>query len=110
MYQSAMRFAIVLAFAAVGEWVAERAGTLNISIEAMMIGGAYTAAVAWTKRSTTSDRARAGAARRRARRVLQAHLSHQLTIDQFVVGLTLNLLVLGLALFLDSRWKAVTRW
>ena len=48
MYQSAMRFAIVLAFAAVGEWVAERAGTLNISIEAMMIGGAYTAAVSWS--------------------------------------------------------------
>ena len=36
MYQSAMRFAIVLAFAAAGEWVAERAGTLNISIEAMI--------------------------------------------------------------------------
>ncbi len=31
MYNSAIRFAIVLAFAAVGEWVAERAGTLNIS-------------------------------------------------------------------------------
>ena len=40
--------------------------------------------------------------------LVQAHLSHQLTIDQFVVGLTLNLFVLGLALFLDSRWEAVT--
>jgi ABC-type uncharacterized transport system permease subunit len=40
--------------------------------------------------------------------MVQAHLSHQLTIDQFVVGLTLNLFVLGLALFLDSRWEAVT--
>jgi general nucleoside transport system permease protein len=38
----------------------------------------------------------------------QAHLSHHLTIDQFVVGLTLNLLVLGLALFLDGTWEAVT--
>ena len=48
MYNSAIRFAIVLAFAAVGEWVAERAGTLNISVQAMMIGGAYTAAVTST--------------------------------------------------------------
>jgi simple sugar transport system permease protein len=31
-----------------------------------------------------------------------------LAIDQFVVGLTLNLFVLGLALFLDSRWEAIT--
>ena len=31
-----------------------------------------------------------------------------MTIDQFVVGLTLNIFVLGLALFLDSRWEAVT--
>ena len=39
---------------------------------------------------------------------MQANLSHRLSIDQFVVGLTLNLFVLGLALFLDSRWEAVT--
>ncbi len=49
MYEATMRFAIVLAFAAVGEWVAEKAGTLNISIEAMMIAGAYTSAVAWDR-------------------------------------------------------------
>ena len=29
-------------------------------------------------------------------------MSHRLTADQFVVGLTLNVLVLGLAAFLDS--------
>ena len=40
--------------------------------------------------------------------LVQANLSHRLSIDQFVVGLTLNLFVLGLALFLDSRWEAVT--
>ena len=45
MYQSMIRFAVVLAFAAVGELVAERAGTLNISAEAMLISGAFTGAV-----------------------------------------------------------------
>lgn len=108
MYNSAVRFAIVLAFAATGEWVAEKAGTLNISIEAMMIGGAYTAAAVFTATDTVPVSLVAGVAAGVVVALIQAHLSHQLTIDQFVVGLTLNLFVLGLALFLDSRWKAET--
>jgi len=38
---SAVRLSVPLAFAATGEYVAERAGTLNISVEAMMLGGAF---------------------------------------------------------------------
>lgn len=109
MYGATMRFAIVLAFAAVGEWVAEKAGTLNISIEAMMIAGAYTASLAWGRFDNVAIALALGAIAGLVVAFVQAHLSHQLTIDQFVVGLTLNLLVLGLALFLDSRWEAVTR-
>jgi general nucleoside transport system permease protein len=109
MYESTMRFAIVLAFAAVGEWVAERAGTLNISVEAMMIGGAYTSAVVWGAHGSVPLALLAGLVAGVVVSLVQAHLSHQLTIDQFVVGLTLNLFVLGLALFLDSRWEAATR-
>ena len=118
MYNSAIRFAIVLAFAATGEWVAERAGTLNISIEAMMIGGAFTAGVTFaqiTSHSPSTSPAMAMAVGLVAATtagvvvsLVQANLSHRLSIDQFVVGLTLNLFVLGLALFLDSRWEAVT--
>ncbi len=118
MYNSAIRFAIVLAFVATGEWVAERAGTLNISIEAMMIGGAYTAGVTYaqiTSSSPSTSPSMAMAVGLVAATtagfmvsLVQANLSHRLSIDQFVVGLTLNLFVLGLALFLDSRWEAVT--
>jgi len=118
MYEAAIRFAIVLAFAATGEWVAERAGTLNISVEAMMIGGAYTAGVTFAQivaRSSSISPTLAVAVGLVAAAVAglvvsvaQANLSHRLSIDQFVVGLTLNLFVLGLALFLDSRWEAVT--
>ncbi len=109
MYEATMRFAIVLAFAAVGEWVAEKAGTLNISIEAMMIAGAYTAALSWHRIDNVPIALALGVLAGVLIALLQAHLSHQLTIDQFVVGLTLNLLVLGLALFLDSRWEAVSK-
>ncbi|MEY4231737.1 MAG: hypothetical protein RLZZ362_2586 [Actinomycetota bacterium] len=109
MYNSAMRFAIVLAFAAIGEWVAERSGTLNISLEAMMIGGAYTASITWSSTDNVPLALLAGMFAGLLVSLVQAHLSHQLAIDQFVVGLTLNIFVLGLALFLDSRWEAVTQ-
>ena len=108
MYNSAVRFAIVLAFAATGEWVAEKAGTLNISIEAMMIGGAYTSAAVFTVTDAVPISLAVGVIAGVVVALIQAHLNHHLTIDQFVVGLTLNLFVLGLALFLDSRWKAET--
>lgn len=114
MYQSMMRFAIVLAFAAVGEWIAERGGTLNISIEAMMIGGAFTAGVAFDRTDSTLLGLAVAICAGVVVALMQANLSHRLTVDQFVVGLTLNILVLGLALFLDSRYEAVTsiatRW
>ncbi|MEX0846789.1 MAG: ABC transporter permease [Ilumatobacteraceae bacterium] len=109
MYNSAIRFAIVLAFAAIGEWVAERSGTLNISLEAMMIGGAYTSAVTFSATGNVPISLVAGMVAGLVVSLVQAHLSHQLAIDQFVVGLTLNIFVLGLALFLDSRWEAVTQ-
>ncbi|MEN9505475.1 MAG: hypothetical protein RI958_1401 [Actinomycetota bacterium] len=109
MYQSMMRFAIVLAFAAVGEWVAERAGTLNISLEAMLIGGAFTGAVVYTDTGSTLLGLAAGTAGGVVIAWVQANLSHRLVTDQFVVGLTLNLLVLGLALFLDNRLGTETK-
>jgi simple sugar transport system permease protein len=46
-YSSAVRFAAVLAFAAIGEWIAERAGTLNISVEGMMLSGAFASAMGY---------------------------------------------------------------
>lgn len=108
LYTSTVRFAVILAFAAVGELVAERAGTLNISLESFMIGGAYSAAVAHGAWHNVPAALLVGVVVGAGVGAVQAWLSHRLTIDQFVVGLTLNILVLGAALFLDSRWKAVT--
>ena len=44
-YSGAMRFAALLAFAAIGETIAEKAGTLNISLEGMVLGGAFAGAL-----------------------------------------------------------------
>ena len=110
MYGSVVRFAVVLAFAATGEWIAERAGTLNISVQAMMIAGAFTGGVVYTETDGSVILGlMAAAVAGSAVAWVQGNLSHRWTIDQFVVGLTLNVLVLGLALFLDGQFSPTTK-
>ncbi len=108
-YLNAVAFAALLAFAAVGEWVAERAGTLNISVEGMLLGGAFAAAMGYDLTSSVSVGLLVGIGAGILVASVQAEMSHRLAADQFVVGLTLNILVLGLAGFLDSELAPVTR-
>ena len=102
-YSSAARFAALLAFCALGETIAERAGTLNISTEAMILAGAFAAAVGFDM----TDRVTVGLVFAMAAGLViatvHANLSHRLTANTFVVGLTLNILVLGLATFLNRN-------
>jgi general nucleoside transport system permease protein len=102
-------FAGFLAFAASGEWVAERAGTLNISVEGMLLSGAFTSAMGYHVTGSTIVAMFAGIAGGLIVASVQAEMSHRLTADQFVVGLTLNILVLGLAAFLDNELEPVTK-
>ncbi len=102
-YESAARGAVLLMFAASGEWVAERAGTLNISVEGMLLSGAFAGAVAIDATGSLTVALVAGALAGLALASIQANLSHRLPADQFVVGLTINILVLGLVGFLDNE-------
>ena len=104
-YTAATRFAAVLVFAAVGEWVAERSGTLNISIEAMILTGAFAGAMGyhWTENALVGIIM--GIIAGLLVSLVQAQMSHRLTADQFVVGLTLNILFLGVTSFLYAEWK-----
>lgn len=99
LYRNAMIVAVVLFFAASGELVAEKAGTINISLEAMMLGGAYAAAVGQKPLGTWGGLAVAAIAGLVVAWI-QANMSHRLSADQFVVGLVLNVLVLGIVGFL----------
>ncbi len=101
-YSSAMRFAVLLLFAASGEWVAERAGTLNISVEGMVLAGAFGSAVGYDLTGSTVAAVFVGSVAGFLVSTIQANLSHRLPADQFVVGLTINILVLGLVGFLDN--------
>jgi simple sugar transport system permease protein len=109
MYESAFRLGAFLAFAAVGELIAERAGTLNISVEAMLVGGAFASAVGFHYTESFVVGVVAGIVVGVFIASIHANLSHRLTADQFVVGLTLNVLMLGVVAFLDSAIKPVTR-
>ena len=102
-YINGALFAALLAFAATGEWVAERSGTLNISVEAMLLSGAFAGALGYHLTDSVAAALVFGAAGGLVIAVVQAEMSHRLTADQFVVGLTLNILVFGLAGFLDRE-------
>lgn len=102
-YLNGALFAALLLFAASGEWIAERAGTINISVEAMLLAGAFTGAVGYDLTDSVALAMLTGAVGGVIVAGVQAEMSHRLAADQFVVGLTLNILVLGLAGFLDRE-------
>lgn len=97
---SALRLATPLAFAASGEYIAERAGMINISIEAMMISGAFAAIWGATLSGSTVVGLLFGMVAGLVVAFIHANFSHRLTVNTYVVGLTLNLLALGLTSFL----------
>ena len=97
---SAMRLSVPLAFAACGEYVAERAGTLNISVEAMLLGGAFSGGLTASQTGSPVLGLLAGALCGLVIAVVHANMSHRLAANTFVVGLTLNTLVLGLTSYL----------
>jgi simple sugar transport system permease protein len=103
---SAVRLSLPLAFAAAGEYVAERAGTLNISVEAMMLGGAFCAVAGASATGSASLGLLIGIAAGLAVAFVHGNFSHRLAVNTYVVGLTLNVLVLGLTSFLSESSRA----
>ena len=108
-YVNTALFAGLLIFAASGEWVAERSGTINISIEGMLLAGAFASAAGYTATDSFIVGIVCGVLGGMAVAGVQAEMSHRLTADQFVVGLTLNILILGLAGFLAREIELVTK-
>ncbi len=104
LYISAFQLSVLFVFAGTGEWVAERAGTLNISVEAMLLAGAFGAVVGHEWIASGAVGLLVGAVFGLLVASLQANLSHRLTANEFVVGLALNVLAVGLTAFLSSTF------
>ena len=92
---SSIRLAMPLMLAAIGELVSERAGVLNMSLEGMMLTGAFAGATAsWATGSPAIGLFIAIVAVVPVA-LLQAFLTNTLRANQVVSGLGLNILILG---------------
>jgi simple sugar transport system permease protein len=109
MYGSAVRLGGFLAFAALGELVAEKAGTINISVEGSLLAGAFAGTVGYDLTQSSVVGLAAGVFGGVLIALIQANMSHRLTADQFVVGLTANVLVLGLAGYFNAILDPMAR-
>ena len=100
---SAVRLSVPLWLGGVGEYVSERAGALNISVEGMILGGAYFAAAGSSVTGSGTLGLLIGVAVGALIGLLHGNLSHRLQANTFVVGLTINVFVLGLTNYLSEN-------
>ncbi|AZZ83067.1 ABC transporter permease [Gordonia alkanivorans] len=96
---SGVAFAIPLLLAATGESISERAGVLNLSMEGMMLTGAFAAVLSSATTGSATIGAVAGVFAGLIFGLAQALLSVRLRADQIVTGVAANALALGLTTF-----------
>jgi general nucleoside transport system permease protein len=96
---SGVAFAIPLLLAATGESISERAGVLNLSMEGMMLTGAFASVLGAVSTGSAVLGAVAGMLAGLIFGVAQALLSVRFRADQIVVGVAANALALGLTTF-----------
>ncbi|MCR1784630.1 ABC transporter permease [Nocardioides carbamazepini] len=93
---------VPLLFAGLGEYVAQRAGTFNLSVEGMMLGSAFAAAYGASASGSPIVGLLCGMLAGLAVAFVHGNLSHRLQLNTYVVGLSLNVLVLGVTNYLLS--------
>lgn len=103
---AAVRLAVPLIYAGLGEIIAEKAGILNIGMEGVMLSGAFFSfAGAWLSGNLLVGLI-CGMLGGLAVSMLHALLSIRLAKDQSVSGLALNMLMLGVTSFLFKLLSA----
>lgn len=97
---SMLRLSMPLLIAATGELVSEKGGVLNLSLEGMMLIGAFTGAIVSLATGSPVLGLLAGVCAALLTSLLQAYLSVTLKANQLVVGIGFNILALGVTTFL----------
>lgn len=100
LYATAVRLALPILFAALGEVFAERAGLVNVGLEGMMLMGAFAGVVGAHLTGDPWLGAVIGMLAAIGVAAIQASVSINLAGDQIVVGIALNLAVLGITSYL----------
>lgn len=93
---SSVRLAVPLLFAATGEYVSERAGIVNMSVEGMMLTGAFGGALGTAMTGSPYFGLFFAIVFVLPIAVLQSVLTNTLRANQVVTGIGINILVLGL--------------
>jgi ABC-type uncharacterized transport system permease subunit len=96
----ALKIAIPYALAAMGGAITERAGVIDLALEAKLLFGAFTAAAVGYASGNLYVGLLGGILAGMAIAALQLGLALRLTADQVIVGVALNLLALGGTRFL----------
>ena len=96
-----------LAFAAVGELIAERAGVINLGVEGMMLIGAVVGFVVGVKSDSVTLAFVAGALAGGVLALVHAVMTVTLRVNQIVMGLTLTILGTGLSSYIGADYGDV---
>ena len=100
LYAAAIRLAVPVFLAALGETFAERAGLVNVGLEAMMLAGAFGAILGAYLAGNWLVGVAVGLGFGLVVAAVQALFAIRLEADQIVSGIALNIAVLGLTAFL----------
>ncbi len=99
-----LALAIPLVFGALGGVIGERAGVVNIAIEAQLLGGAFTAAAVGTMTGSAWWGLVAAILAGALIGLVLAVFAITYYVNQVIVGVVLNVLVAGLTTFLVKAW------
>lgn len=98
----ALALSVPLIFGAMGGVMSERSGVVNIVIEGQLLSGAFVSAVVASSTGSAAAGLAAAAAAGMLVSFVLAAFSITYFVDQIIVGVVLNVLVLGLTNFLYS--------
>lgn len=104
LMQSTLALAIPLVFGSMSGLTCERTGVINIAIEGQLLFGAFLAAVVASATSSAYLGLIGAVIAGMLVAVLLALFTVKYRVDHIIVGVVLNMLVLGLTSFLYSTW------
>ena len=102
IFQEAIKRAVPITFGAISGVLCERTGIINIGIEGMLLGGAFTGAIVGSTLGAAAGMIGAALVGGILAAVL-AVLTVKYRVDQIIAGVVINIFVLGLTSFYTSQ-------
>jgi simple sugar transport system permease protein len=107
--QSSVSRSVPIVFGALSGVLCERSGVVNIAIEGMLLGGAFTSAVVTSVTDSVWIGLGAAILTGLALAFVLAVLAIRYRVDQIIAGFFINIFVTGLTAFLAIRWLQENR-